>query len=104
MFEDKIIKISKDGKVYVWNTENVEPEIYREREFLSMLKASIKSKWRPVENETFYTPFIQVEESNRWDEYVWYSNNEDCLFLLEQNLVFKTKEEAIKATNRLLGL
>ena len=75
---------------------------YKEQYLTSkIISGELKPVWKPKIGEEYFFPYIDMETHERWDFSYWEDTNID-MWYLENNLVFKTKEEALKATNKML--
>lgn len=61
----------------------------------------IKLPWKPAKMETYYVPC--VSEVCRCDRFTWFDDSNDH-FRLRHGLVFKTRDEAVAMTNKMLKL
>ena len=92
-------KITKNGELQcwfnvarVWNT--LDNEWYRR-----LLTGELKPVWKPMIGTVYYVP--RISDTFRYDFYRWKDNDVDNWFL-RNNLIFKTEEEAIEFTNKML--
>lgn len=66
-----------------------------------LIIGELKPKWKPKMGEYFWTvDFIEEEKAY---EYMWHDNETENR-LLKSDLVFKTKEEAVKSANKMLNI
>ena len=65
------------------------------------LKCIEPLKWRPIMNEIYYYPLINANSLADW--HIWKNDEEDNR-LLKRNLIFRSEEEAIKASGKMLNV
>ena len=94
---------------YTKDMKSVDDETYdimivkRNGEVIYSCKEKLKPKyenWKPEHGDTYYTPNFSFDE-----KYIgkYCCNSETDTLLYEQGLVFKTKEEAIEAAEKMLA-
>ena len=92
-------KITTNGHL-----ERLENGIFciRDYMFQDLLTGKLKPVWKPKAGEIYYIPDIPWEnEGDRYSYAVWLNDSIDQ-FRFKNNLVFRTKEEAIARANEIL--
>lgn len=97
----KQYKINEYGQVRVWNEEYGE-WIESYYNLGHVINGDLKPKWKPKEGELYYVPYIHSNKEKRYTVYTWDNDCKVARFHFENNLNFKTKEEAIETTNKIL--
>lgn len=95
-FTDKCLQISTgDG---IWITAN-------SGKLCKLLDGRLsirKLPWKPINGEKYYIPYVSINKENMYDEYQWGGDRTDEAFY-EQGIVFKTKEEALAMSEKILA-
>lgn len=68
----------------------------------ALLKGRLKPAWKPKNGETYYFPYIHSKEEERYVPFTWEKGCKIDKFRWDNNLVFKTEEDAVKATNKMI--
>lgn len=66
-----------------------------------IIVGKLKPQWKPRESDAYYIPFITQKESARYISKEWCGSQSD-IWKWDNNLVFRTKKEAIEAANEAL--
>lgn len=61
-----------------------------------------KLPWKPINGEKYYIPYISINKENMYEKYHWAGDRTDEAFY-EQGIVFKTKEEALAMSEKILA-
>lgn len=61
-----------------------------------------KLPWKPINGEKYYIPYISINKENMYEKYHWGGDRTDEAFY-EQGIVFKTKEEALAMSEKILA-
>ena len=92
-------KITTNGHL-----ERLENGIFYIRDYMfqNLITGKLKPVWKPKSRETYYIPDIPWEhEGGRYSYAAWLNDSLDQ-FRFKNNLVFRTKEEAIERANEIL--
>lgn len=99
-----LYKIKKDGLIEASNTSGKfikTSTIYWE----DILTGLLKPVWIPKQGEKYYVPFINTLNKNcMWNGELWGIDKIYDEIMLERNLVFKNKEDAIKIAEKMLDI
>lgn len=97
-------KITEEGLIgFYYPTSDNEENFDADTElWVNIILGELRPKWRPEVGQTYYIPYIHSKEEERQLNYIWEDGRRTDKFLWDNNLVFKTKEEAIEATNKML--
>ena len=98
---DEKHKIENDGWYTYNNTE--EAWEYQEDGILSILTGKIKivHSWKPTDGERYYMPC--VNSPDMYDYWTWQDDELDQ-YRFKCGLIFKTREETIEVTKKMLGI
>lgn len=66
-----------------------------------IFKGLVRPKWRPSVGDIFYVPTLSAQGYNY---FYWDGTTNIDIWYYDNNMVFKTNEEAVKFSNRLLGI
>lgn len=72
-------------------------------DFLLTGRYIIEKKWKPQKDERYYTPFIATNPNNMFETHYWCNDDID-IKRYSMGLVYKTLEEAIAITKRMLAV
>lgn len=61
-----------------------------------------KLPWKPINGEKYYIPYVSINKENMYEKYHWNGDRTDEAFY-EQGIVFKTKEEALAMSEKILA-
>lgn len=61
-----------------------------------------KLPWKPINGEKYYIPYVSINKENMYEKYHWDGDRTDEAFY-EQGIVFKTKEEALAMSEKILA-
>jgi hypothetical protein len=61
-----------------------------------------KLPWKPINGEKYYIPYVSINKENMYEKYCWGGDRTDEAFY-EQGIVFKTKEEALAMSEKILA-
>ena len=96
---DEKHKIENDG----WYTYNNAEKAWEQQEdgILSILTGKVKivHSWKPTDGERYYIPCVNSPEM--YDYWTWQDDNLDQ-YRFEHGLAFKTMEEAVELTKKML--
>lgn len=87
-------KILSDGSI-------IKNEVIDYTSWDNLMKGEVTPVWEPKEGEEYFVPHFSNEERLRYLNYEW-SKTRFHIWNFENNIAFKTKEEAIKCTNEML--
>ena len=92
-------KITTNGHL-----ERLENDIFciRDYMFQDLLTGKLKPVWKPKAGEIYYIPDIPWENEGDRCFYGTWANDEEDVYRLENNLVFRTRNEAIARANEIL--
>lgn len=94
--------INEYGQVRVWNNEYAE-WIESYYNLGHIITGELNPKWITKVDEVYYIPNINSRrEYLRYDTRVW-ENDEHDEFYYNNNLVFRTKDEAIECANKMIN-
>lgn len=95
-FTDKCLQISTgDG---IWITANSDKLC----KLLDGRLSICKLPWKPINGEKYYIPYVSINKENMYEKYCWGGDRTDEAFY-EQGIVFKTKEEALAMSEKILA-
>lgn len=98
----KQYKINEYGQVRVWNDEYDE-WIESYYNLGHIVNGDLKPKWKPKEGELYYVPSIKKLKDHRFHEGAWLNDDIDNWYMTN-NMIFKTKEEAIDCATSMIEL
>ena len=93
--------ITKESDIKVRDPEDKEPSGESLVYWDDILTDKVKPVWKPKKGEEYYVPDIKSIKDLRFYNYTWFDDEADEFFF-SKKIVFKTKEEAIECTNRIL--
>lgn len=105
--KDCVFRFSdNDLQVSAVNSDNDTWGIANDGRLLGLLYGNLsirKLPWKPKMNEEFYIPCIHYTESSMATRLRWRDDNADNTFY-QFGIVFKTREEAIAVSKKMLGI
>ena len=92
-------KITDKGLYYKWTPTGWD-ECDR-HDYNRLLTGKLKPVWKPKVGDRYYYPFFIADESERYVFTCWGDTDGDKWYR-DNDLMFKTKEEAIECANKML--
>lgn len=96
--------IKSDGDITIRDTDDVYKKVIPGGIYESIIKGKLIPVWKPDFGDEYFYPGIDFIDANaRYNTTTWTEHPKD-IWRFNNGLVFKTKEEAIEATNRMIEL
>ena len=96
-------QISKKGtlRTYIRQGASVERCEISNELWLDIVVGELKPVWKPQKGDKYYIPYIDAIEEERYNFLYWKDEDTDNWYR-HNDLMFKTKEEAIERANEML--
>lgn len=83
---------SQDDSKWEWKEASM-------ADYVALIKGELRPRWVPEWGEGYYYPRVDLKRG--WEGFHWADTTNDN-HRLNNNLVFKTKEEAVECANKML--